>query len=48
MTPEQTTRFEAWARSQGHCTRKERGRYAEGVVNKMRDAWMQARKGGQP
>ena len=47
MTPEQTTRFEAWARSQGYSTRKERGRYAEGVVNGLRDAWMQALNGGK-
>ena len=47
MTAQETIRFEAFARSRGHSTNKERGRYCEGVVNKMRDAWIAAMKGGQ-
>lgn len=44
MTPEQTARFESWARSQGYNTTKEGDRYCEGVVNALRDAWNQATK----
>lgn len=47
MTAQETIRFEDWARSRGHSIRKERGRYAEGVVNALRDAWIEAQK-GQP
>lgn len=42
MTAQETIRFEAWARSRGHSIRKEGGRYCEGVVNALRDAWAQA------
>lgn len=47
MTAQETIRFEAWARSRGHSIRKERGRYCEGVVNGLREAWIAAQKGGQ-
>jgi len=45
MTPQQTARFEAWARSQGYNTTKEGSRYCEGVVNALRDSWAAALKG---
>lgn len=47
MTPEQTARFEAWARRQGYNTTKEGDRYCQGVVNALRDAWMAGQKGGK-
>lgn len=47
MTPEQTARFEAWARRQGYNTTKEGQRYCEGVVNALRDGWIEALKGTQ-
>lgn len=47
MTPQETARFEAYARSQGYNTTKEGNRYCQGVVNALRDAWIEALKEGQ-
>lgn len=44
MTAQETTRFEIYARSRGYNTNKEGGRYCEGIVNLMRDAWSMAQK----
>lgn len=45
MTLKETIRFEAWVRRHGYNTNKERGRYCEGVVNALLDAWVEAQKG---
>lgn len=45
MTEKETARFEAWARSEGYNTTKEGNRYCQGVVNALRDAWIEALKG---
>lgn len=47
MTPEQRIRFHAYLRSRGYRTTREGDRYCEGVVNSLRDAWIEALK-GQP
>lgn len=44
MTSLETTRFEIYARSRGYSTNKEGGRYCEGIVNLMKDAWSTAQK----
>lgn len=40
-------RFEAWARRRGYNTKREGQRYCLGVVNDLRDTWLEARR-GQP
>lgn len=47
MTKKETERFETWARRNGYTTTKEGNRYCQSVVNALRDAWIESKK-GQP
>ena len=44
MTPQDAIRFENYARSCGYTTNKEGGRYCQGIVNQLKDAWCAAQK----
>lgn len=44
MTAQEIARFEAWARRRGYNTTKKGKHYCHGVVNALRDAWIEALK----
>jgi len=44
MTQQDAIRFESYARSCGYTTNKEGGRYCQGIVNQLKDAWCAAQK----
>lgn len=44
MTPQETIRFESYVRSCGYSTKKEGGRYCQGVVNLLKSAWFAAQR----
>lgn len=48
MNPQDTIRVENYARHCGYSTKKEGGRYCQGIVNLLKDAWITAQQQAQP